>query len=65
MNEFINLLYAISVFLGKIVAKQRKIGSSKTDERIRLMHELLTTIKIIKMYTWELFYTKRTNEERR
>lgn len=57
-------IFFIQVILGNIVAKQRKKNAAKTDERLRLIQEILTTMKIIKMYTWERFYTQKTNEER-
>lgn len=43
----------------------RKKSAKKTDERLRLIQEILTTIRIIKMYTWEKFYINRVDEERR
>nr|CAD7433237.1 unnamed protein product [Timema monikensis] len=38
---------------GKLSTKFRRQTAVKTDERIRLMDEILSGIRIIKMYTWE------------
>lgn len=53
------------VLLGKYTTKLREECGSITDERLRLVQEILTTIKVIKMYTWERFYGQRTYNERK
>ncbi|XP_008210078.1 multidrug resistance-associated protein 4 isoform X1 [Nasonia vitripennis] len=39
--------------LAKVTAKIRAKVASKTDERVRLMSEIVRGIRVIKMYTWE------------
>lgn len=46
-------------------SKLRLKASKKTDERIQLTQEILTTIKTIKMYAWEKFFRRKIHESRR
>lgn len=47
------------------MTKFRFIAGEKTDERLQVTQETLSTIKIIKMYTWERFFGNRITESRR
>ncbi|KAK2715107.1 hypothetical protein QYM36_009933, partial [Artemia franciscana] len=40
-------------WIGKVFSKYRLETAGKTDQRIRLMGEVLTGMRVIKMYTWE------------
>ncbi|CAB0034968.1 unnamed protein product [Trichogramma brassicae] len=46
-------LVFIQVYTGKLSAEQRRETSSKTDERVRLMDEIISGVQVIKMYAWE------------
>lgn len=48
----------ILVYLGKRITIYRIKSAGKTDERLRITQESFTAIKIIKMYTWEKFFSK-------
>lgn len=41
-----------------------KIGKN-SDERIQVTQEVLSAIKIIKMYTWEKFFNNKIAESRK
>jgi ATP-binding cassette subfamily C (CFTR/MRP) protein 4 len=46
------------VYLGKRTAFYRRRTAVKTDQRVRLMNEIITGIQVIKMYTWEKPFAK-------
>ena len=44
--------------LGKFMANFRRKCIKVTDTRVRMMNEILTCVKLIKMYAWELSFAK-------
>ena len=66
-------LYLLEVFLsfqsigwfGTQFSKFRSESAFKTDERIRLMNEIIYGIEVIKMYAWEYSFAKMIQDARR
>ncbi|XP_011311078.1 multidrug resistance-associated protein 4 [Fopius arisanus] len=43
----------VQTYLSRLTAKLRAKVAVRTDERVRLMSEIITAVQVIKMYTWE------------
>ena len=52
-------------WLSKQFSKLRSKTALKTDERIRLMNEIIQGIKVIKMYAWEHSFAKMIQKTRK
>ncbi|XP_066267904.1 ATP-binding cassette sub-family C member 4-like isoform X3 [Branchiostoma lanceolatum] len=48
----------IQSILGKTFAKIRAETAKRTDNRVRTMNEIISAIRVIKMYTWEKPFSK-------
>ncbi|KAG5895082.1 hypothetical protein JTB14_021044 [Gonioctena quinquepunctata] len=43
----------LQIFMGNMSSKFRRRVAGNTDNRVKLMHEIISGIKVIKMYAWE------------
>ncbi|XP_011923617.1 PREDICTED: ATP-binding cassette sub-family C member 11 [Cercocebus atys] len=59
------LVFPLEVFVTRMAVKAQHDTSEVSDQRIRVTSEVLTCIKLIKMYTWEKPFTKIIEDLRR
>ncbi|CAG9862959.1 unnamed protein product [Phyllotreta striolata] len=57
-------LIPVQAYTSKIIRRLRLKMAKRTDERLQRMQEVLSTIKTIKMYTWEKILTDKIGESR-
>lgn len=53
------------MYLGKRSSVYRLRTALKTDQRVRLMNEIICGIQVIKMYTWEKPFAKLVEASRK
>lgn len=46
------------MLMAKLTSVFRRAAMVVTDKRVRIMNEILTCIKLIKMYAWEKSFAK-------
>lgn len=59
------LFIPFQAMMGRLFGSVRRITSSLTDERIRVMSEVISGMRVIKMYSWEKAFADIVNECRR
>lgn len=52
-------------FMGKMFSKVRLATAQLTDTRLRFMSEIISGIRVIKMYSWELPFADRVADSRK
>nr|CAD7441994.1 unnamed protein product [Timema bartmani] len=57
--------HRLSMFISKLTSKLRMKIATRTDERVRLMSEIISGIQVIKMYAWEKPFEKMVALARR
>ncbi|KAF5294169.1 hypothetical protein FQR65_LT10880 [Abscondita terminalis] len=63
-TTIILLSFPIQAVAGTFIGKYRKRTAEKTDQRVRTTQEMLTALRIIKMYTWEMFFKNKILSQR-
>lgn len=61
----VGLILMFSVYMGRIVTRMRLTVGAKTDERLQVTQETLSSIRIIKFYTWEQFFDDKVTAARK
>ncbi|XP_044266944.1 probable multidrug resistance-associated protein lethal(2)03659 [Tribolium madens] len=62
---FFFVVLPIQALLGKMAYNLKLKCSRKCDERLEFLKEVMSAIKIIKMYTWETFFETKINNARK
>lgn len=52
-------------WMGKVFSKLRLATAHRTDERVRIMNEIINAMRVIKMYTWEKPFTALAEQARK
>ena len=63
-NFIVFLSVPIFVIFGKLMNRYRTEGSKLSGERIELLSEVLSSIRLIKMFNWEEFFFRRVENLR-
>ncbi|CAG2111114.1 unnamed protein product, partial [Medioppia subpectinata] len=59
------LLIVLQLFMGKMFSKVRLMTAKLTDNRLRHMVEIISGMRIVKMYSWEQSFTDLVAEARK
>ncbi|XP_067948420.1 ATP-binding cassette sub-family C member 5-like [Watersipora subatra] len=55
----------VQVLLSKVIFNMRRKAIPITDKRVKLMSEIITAIKLVKMYAWEKSFAKKISNIRK
>jgi ABC-type multidrug transport system fused ATPase/permease subunit len=58
------IILIVSSFLQKIRAEYQKLVLEKKDRRMKTITQVFHIIKIVKLYSWENYFTKKITQER-
>ncbi|KAF9200136.1 hypothetical protein BGZ49_009662, partial [Haplosporangium sp. Z 27] len=58
------VVFPVQIFLGRLTSNIQIKQTSITTERVHLMSEILTAIKLIKFYAWEAPFQEQVNQVR-
>ena len=53
------LTMLVQYYIGKLRKRWYEDEQKNRDNRVKLLHELLTGIKIVKLYGWETAFSKK------
>ncbi|CAG2111248.1 unnamed protein product [Medioppia subpectinata] len=59
------LLIPFQTFMGKLFSKLRSQTAKLTDSRLKLMNEIITGMRVIKMYAWEQSFARLVDTARK
>ncbi|XP_041674410.1 probable multidrug resistance-associated protein lethal(2)03659 [Drosophila eugracilis] len=59
------LYLPLQTFMSRLTSKLRLQTALRTDQRVRMMNEIISGIQVIKMYTWEKPFAKMIERLRR
>ncbi|CAL8127080.1 unnamed protein product [Orchesella dallaii] len=59
------LFVPFQAYCGKLFSGLRQSTATKTDRRIRVMNEIVSGMRVIKMYTWEKPFAALVNDSRK
>ena len=57
--------YTIPVYTGSMTSRLRGAFTMRTDQRVRIMNEIVNAMRVIKMYGWENAFGKVVAEARK